>query len=86
VRRRAASANGGIGSIDVFSHGFGVGDPKPSGTQTGAGTLTGGTLPAIGFTRQFQTWGAAPAAPRADRLDIKAKNVSAVVIDAPRAA
>src|SRR5207249_2610186 len=33
------------GSIDALSYAFGVGDPTPSATQFGAGTLTGGNLP-----------------------------------------
>src|SRR5206468_2059590 len=43
------------GRVDVLSHGFGVGDPVPSGPQAGAGVLTGGNLPALAYTRQFQT-------------------------------
>src|SRR4029077_16216073 len=34
------------GTIDVRSHGLGVGDPTPSGTQLGTGMLSGGNLPA----------------------------------------
>ncbi len=36
--------NGSEGQIDAVSHGFGVGDPMPSGVQNGTGTLTGGNL------------------------------------------
>jgi hypothetical protein len=70
--------------VDVRSEGFGVGDPTPSETQHGAGALTGGQIPAIPFTSQSKTWGAAPAAPVADALDITARNVSSVTIDAAR--
>ncbi len=73
------------GQVDVLSHGFGVGDPTPSSTRHGAGSLTGGTLPAIAFSRQYRTWGPAPAIPRANQLDITATNVSAITIDAARA-
>ena len=64
-----------LGTIDVRSEGFGVGDPKPSGTQAGGGSLTGGTLPALGYQSLAQTWGATPKTPVRDRLDIDAKNV-----------
>lgn len=73
------------GTIDVFSHGFGLADPAPSGTTPGAGTLTGGTLPAIGYASQGRTWGTAPAAAVADVLDVHATNIGAVTIDPRRA-
>ena len=73
------------GTIDVFSHGFGLGDPAASSTQEGAGTLTGGTLPAIAYVSQAKTWGPAPAAPVQDVLDINATNIGAVTIDPARA-
>jgi hypothetical protein len=73
------------GKIDVFSHGFGTGDPAPSQTQGGTGTLTGGTIPTIAYTRQFKTWGQTPKAPRSDSLDINAGNISQLTIDPARA-
>jgi hypothetical protein len=71
--------------VDVRSHGFGVGDPVAGATQHGAGVLTGGEIPAIPFTSQEKAWGAAPAAPVADALDITASNVARVTVDAARA-
>ena len=51
--------NGGgtapLGTIDVNSHGFGVGNPTPS-AGTGAGVLTGGQAP-MTYTCQSQNWG-----------------------------
>ena len=82
VRVRRAGSNG---SIDAFSHGAGLGDPTPSGTQHGTGVLTGGLLPAIGYVRQFQTWGTVPASARSDTIDLKATNVAAVTITPGRA-
>jgi hypothetical protein len=73
------------GLIDVRSEGFGTGDPAPSGTQLRAGLLAGGAIGAIPYTSQSQTWGPAPAAPRANRLDILAHNVARATIDAGRA-
>jgi pimeloyl-ACP methyl ester carboxylesterase len=76
---------GSKGTIDAVSHGFGTGDPKPSGTQRGAGVLTGGMVPAIAYVRQYQTWGPRPHAARTDVLDIKATNLATATIDLHRA-
>jgi predicted esterase len=73
------------GTVDVFSHGFGSGDPLPSPTLYGAGTLTGGTFPAIGYVSRSKTWGATPAVAAADVLDIDATNVSTVTVNPQRA-
>ena len=78
-------AGSGTASADVFSHGFGVGDPAASITQLGAGVLTGGTLPAMVYTRTYKTWGDTLAITVADQLDIKTSNLSALVIDVDRA-
>jgi pimeloyl-ACP methyl ester carboxylesterase len=73
------------GKIDVFSHGFGTGDPAPSATGYGSGTLTGGTIPALAYTSRYKTWGPAPSAPTADRLDINATNIATMTVDPSRA-
>jgi hypothetical protein len=73
------------GEIDAFSRGFGVGHPAASGLKLGTGTLTGGNLGNLIFTRQFQTWGRTPRAPKADAIDISATNIATVTIDASRA-
>jgi hypothetical protein len=85
LRLRDATANSGLGNIDVRSEAFGTGDPTASGTNVGAGALTGGNLPALAYERQYQTWGAVPSTPVADRLDIKAANITRVVVDPARA-
>jgi hypothetical protein len=85
VTLRSTSGTAPLGTIDVRSHGFGVGDPVPSATMTGSGVLTGGGSPAIPYTSQSKTWGAAPSQPVEDELEISAQNVSAVTIDASRA-
>jgi hypothetical protein len=74
-----------LGTIDVRSEGFGVGDAPASATTKGAGTMTGGTVGAQPFNSETKTWGAAPSAPVKDALDITATNVSHVTIDAKRA-
>jgi hypothetical protein len=76
---------GATGTIDVRSLGFGVGDPKPSGLQFGAGALTGGTKAAIPYVEFSQTWGETPKTPRRDALEVLAQNVSRVVVDVHRA-
>ena len=85
VSLRDSSGSAPLGTVDVRSQGFGVGDPIPGETQHGAGALTGGTIPAIPYTSQSKAWGPAPSEPAADTLDINATNVSAVTIDAKRA-
>jgi predicted esterase len=85
VTLRDASGETPLGTIDVRSEGFGVGDPTPSATQHGAGTLKEGQLMAIPYTSESKTWGPAPAAPVKDALDITATNISQVTIDAKRA-
>jgi pimeloyl-ACP methyl ester carboxylesterase len=85
VQLRNSSGAAPIGTIDVRSEGFGVGDPPASATQTGTGALKGGTLPAIPYTSETKTWGAPPPTPVADTLDITATNVSHVTIDGKRA-
>ncbi|HXA43131.1 MAG TPA: hypothetical protein VNV65_09505 [Candidatus Solibacter sp.] len=82
---RNSTGGNPLGTIDVRSEGFGVADATPSGTQAGAGALTGGTLPAIAYERQFQDWGSTPSAPVADVLHIHATNISSVTIDPRRA-
>jgi hypothetical protein len=73
------------GTIDVVSQGFGRGDPTPSATQHGAGTLTGGTIPAIPYVSQSKTWGPVPSTPASDSLSITATNVATMTIDVARA-
>jgi hypothetical protein len=74
-----------LGTVDVRSEGFGLADPAPGETQHGAGALTGGQIPAIPYTSQTKTWGAAPSAPKRNALDITATNISGMSIDAKRA-
>jgi pimeloyl-ACP methyl ester carboxylesterase len=76
----------GVGTVDAVSHGFGQGDPVPSGPQEGAGTTMGGNLPApLPYSRTYQTWGEAPVRPAADHIDISLENISALTIDPARA-
>jgi pimeloyl-ACP methyl ester carboxylesterase len=85
VGLRDGSGSAPLGTVDVRSEGFPTGDPAASETAHGAGALTGGQIPAIPYTSQSKSWGAAPAEASHDALDINATNVSAVSIDAKRA-
>jgi dienelactone hydrolase len=73
-----------LGSVDVRSHGFGVGDARAR-TATGGGRLTGGTFGSRAYTSRATTWGAAPRTPTRDRLEVTASNVASLTIDARRA-
>jgi hypothetical protein len=85
VTLREAGGAAPLGTVDVRSEAFGVGDAPVNATEKGAGTLTGGKIPAIPYTSETKTWGKAPSAAKADKLDLTATNVSAVTIDAKRA-
>jgi hypothetical protein len=76
------------GQIDVVSHGFGTADPVASGSQPGAGTLTGGNMGPLAFASLAQTWSApAPTGPgpTSDTLDITATNIATASIVVSRA-
>lgn len=78
--------NGGSGSVDVRSHGLGVGDVDVLPLQAGAGVLTGGELfPALPYA--FETRSPAPVAstPKRNELDVTARNLSTMTIDVRRA-
>jgi hypothetical protein len=85
LRVRDASGDAPFGTIDVRSHGFGLGDPVPGATQHSAGALGPGTLGELGFTEQSKAWGSAPAESAIDVLDVRATNVRQVTIDPARA-
>jgi hypothetical protein len=84
MKLRDVSGDAPLGSVDVRSHGFGVGDPQPEGTEHGGGTLGPGTLGQLPFTEQSKAWGDAPSEPVANSLDIDATNMSTVTIDPVR--
>jgi hypothetical protein len=85
MRVRDASGDAAFGTIDVRSHGFGLGDPVPGDTQRGGGALGPGTLGSLPFTEQSKAWGAAPKESTIDVLEVKATNVSQVTIHPKRA-
>jgi hypothetical protein len=76
---------GSPGQIDAISHAFGVGDPEPSATERGTGTLTGGNLGNLLYTKQARTWGDAPPEPSANRIEINAAGLESAVLNVTRA-
>ena len=78
--------SGSLGQFDALSHGFGLGDPVPSGMQGPTpGTLSGGNMGDIHYAALTQTWGAAPRTPSSDSVDINATNIATATIDPSRA-
>jgi len=82
LKLRAGAATG---QIDARSRAFGLGDPPVSPTERGTGTLEGGKLGNLLFERRGRTWGDAPAAPAADRVDIRATGLTEATINVRRA-
>lgn len=73
---REVSGAAPMGQIDVFSHGFGVGDAPVLPTQPVAGP---------GYYGQSRAWGEVPQQPVANRLEITARNIAAITIHVERA-
>jgi hypothetical protein len=80
--RNAASNQ--TGEVDAASSAFGVGGPASS-QHVGSGSLTGGHLGTLFFARSSRSWGAAPAKPRADAINISAANIRTMSIAVKRA-
>lgn len=75
----------GVGTIDVRSEGFGVGDAPVLEVAHGAGALMGGSHGPLSYESRTLAWGEAPAAPVADVLHVTATNVSSLTIAPSRA-
>ena len=82
VRNPSASP---VATFDARSQAFGVGDPKPLGTQSSTRTLEGGRKGPMPYLRREQWWGPAPAAPKADVLVLEATNLGSITVDMRRA-
>jgi hypothetical protein len=76
---------GSSAKVDAVSEAFGVGDPPVLPVALTAGTLDGGSHGPLPYQRRTLDWGAAPAQPKADQLDLTATNLGIVTVDAPRA-
>ncbi|MFG1706948.1 prolyl oligopeptidase family serine peptidase [Nonomuraea sp. M3C6] len=84
LKLRDAAAGPPTGTVDVFSHGFGRGDPAATPTHTESGQLQGATQP-ISYTMQSRDWEAAPKIPTRNRLDITATNITELTVNVDRA-
>lgn len=76
LRLRDETGDALFGRIDVYSHGFGLGDPPPLPTQQTTGP---------GYTGQKKEWGEAQPAPVVSVLDLVVENIRSVTIDTQRA-
>ena len=85
VSRLELSEGAELGQIDVFSHGFGRGDPDVGETERGTGTVEGGNLGSLVYTSQLRKWGKPPAQPRQNRLVVTATGIASAAIDVKRA-
>jgi pimeloyl-ACP methyl ester carboxylesterase len=81
---RDDTVDGGRGSIDAISHGFGRGDAPASETQTGAGAIEG-NLGLQSYTSEYKTWGLTTVQAEANRLDLTVRNIAAITVHPTRA-
>lgn len=81
---RNSAENGGRGSVDAVSHGFGRGDAPASETQIGAGAIEG-NLGLQSYTSEYKTWGLTTSQPTANRLDLTVRNIAALTVHPTRA-
>jgi hypothetical protein len=79
MRLRDRESNSG--TIDVFSHGLGLSDPRALERRTGTGSMPSGHT----YMFQAREWGIPATQTPANRLDIEAENVRSVTIDPLRA-
>jgi hypothetical protein len=79
------STNGALGTIDVTSKGFGLGDASAPAAKANVGVTSGTTVPVNGYLREYRQLPPQPAVPKADELDITATNIGAVTIDPAQA-
>jgi hypothetical protein len=77
---RDASVNDDLGTVDVFSHGFGLADPTPDPV-----VATSGTSGPFVYTGQTQTWQDPQRVKVTDELDVTLTNISSATIDPRRA-
>jgi Prolyl oligopeptidase family/C-terminal binding-module, SLH-like, of glucodextranase len=80
LQLRDPSLGPGLGTIDAFSHGFGLTDPQPNPEQSTAGN-SGSQV----YTGQLRTWQEPQTVPATDELDLSLTNIAAVTVDVRRA-
>jgi hypothetical protein len=80
IEIRDPAASDDLGTVDAFSHGFGLADPPANPEQA-----TSGTSGSFTFTGQLRTWQDPRRVAATDVLDLTLSNVAAVTIDTRRA-
>ncbi len=86
MRLRRTSGAAPLGTVDAFSDGFRVGDPRPLPTSTEPGTLAGGNLGPLAYTETAQDWGLpGPVRRPRNRLTLEASNLKQVTVHVKRA-
>ena len=73
------------GRIDAISRATGFRDPASTALPVGTGSLGGGNLGPLAFTRQGRTWSAAEPGPAEDRLELTATGIATATIAVRRA-
>jgi hypothetical protein len=75
-----STRSGDLGTVDAFSHGFGLADPRVNPEQE-----TSGTSGPFTFTGSVRTWQQPQPAAATDELDLTLANIATVTIDPRRA-
>ena len=75
-----STRSGDLGTVDAFSHGFGLADPQVNPEQE-----TSGTSGSFVFTGSVRTWQQPQHIPATDQLDLTLTNIATVTIDPHRA-
>jgi hypothetical protein len=75
-----STRSGDLGTVDAFSHGFGLADPVANPEQE-----TSGTSGSFVFTGSVRTWQQPQQIAASDELDLTLTNIAAVTIDPHRA-
>jgi hypothetical protein len=75
-----STRSGDLGTVDAFSHGFGLADPVANQEQE-----TSGTSGSFVFTGSVRTWQQPQRVAATDELDLTLTNIATVTIDPHRA-
>ncbi|GAA5102029.1 hypothetical protein [Haloechinothrix salitolerans] len=74
-----------LGTVDVVSHGFGVGDPDVPSVGREVRTAEGNTVPVNPYLREYRHLPEPPTTPRRNALEVTVSNIGALVIDPAQA-
>lgn len=82
---RVRTRGPGLGTVDVRSAGFGVGDPPATDLLRATGALEGGVFGRRPYAGRGRTWGPPLRRPRRNVLTVSATNVASITVDVRRA-